>query len=186
MAGKDNVGAFPKKRMTAALTGLIFTALGFIAEKLFKSILDTTMSIVAGISVVLVILSFLAFFGAWEKRETIHERRMANMNFQIKELHRDFNLKCQTCEFSHQSLLVGMSANHVNSMQEQRVYYEEYIKAVLWTLDITILKLEQSESSVLPIVNALIEKPQPIIQDNKELEKWIIFLNSIQAKKKQA
>lgn len=168
--------------MTAALAGLIFTALGFVAEKLFKSILETTLSIVAGVSIVLVVLSLLAFFGAWEKREAIHDKRMLSMKFQIQELNKDFNLKCQSCNFSHQSLLVGISATHVNSMQEQRVFYEEYIKAVLWTLDITILKLEQSESSILPIVNALIQKPQPIIEYNQELEKWTTFLNSIQAK----
>ena len=69
MAGKDSVSSFPKKRLGAAVTGLIFTALGFIAEKLFRSLLETTLSIVAGVSIVLMILGLFGFFGVGEKRD---------------------------------------------------------------------------------------------------------------------
>jgi len=42
MAREDSIRdtPFPKKRLTAALTGLTFTALGVIIEKVFKSTLE--------------------------------------------------------------------------------------------------------------------------------------------------
>lgn len=172
---------FPKKRLTAALTGLTFTALGFMAEKLFRTVLDTALSVMAGMSIVLLILGLFAFFGAWEKREDSHNREREALKIQMKEIHEAYVIQCTSCTFSHQSLLVGLSTNHVNQMQQQRDYYEEYMAAVLYVLDTTILRLDKSESTVLPIVNGLLLSPlfRKEIENNKELKKWKTFLNTI-------
>ena len=167
--------------MAAALTGLTFTVLGFIAEKLFKTVLDTALSVLAGISILLFVLGILAFFGAWEKREDQHDIEIDAMKIQLKEIHDANLIQCQSCNFSHQSLLVGLSTKHHNQMQEQREYYEIYMATILYVLDTTILRLHRSEASVLPIVEGLLQSPlfKQEFKNNKELKKWTNFLASI-------
>lgn len=171
--------------MAAALGGLTFTVLGFIAEKLFKTVLDTALSVLAGISIVLFVLGILAFFGAWEKREDQHDAELDTMKIQLEEIHDAHLIQCQSCNFSHQSLLVGLSTTHHNRMQEQREYYEEYMAAILYVLDATILRLDRSEASILPIVEGLLQSPlfKKELKNNQELKKWKDFLTSIQSPK---
>ena len=90
-------------------------------------------------------------------------------------------IQCTSCNFSHQSLLVGLSANYVQQMQEQRDYYENYMAAVLYIFDTTILRLDKAEASVLPIVEGLLRSPlfRKEVDNNKELKKWTTFLSSI-------
>ena len=188
MAREDSVrDTFPKKRLAAALTGLTITALGVIAEKLFRSMLETAISAIAGISLILLVFTFFAFFGAWEKREDLYEKRMNEMKLQMEEINNKVILNSQSSSFSHQSLLVGLSANHVNELQEQRQYYEDYIAAVLYVLDTALIRVARAETSIIPIVEGLMRSPEDVFEiivrdrekNNKELRKWKTFLNSI-------
>jgi hypothetical protein len=182
MARENPVGGsnFPKKRMTAALSGLIFTALGFMMEKLFKSVLETALGVAAGLSIILLVLGLFAFFGAWEKREDYHEKNMGALKFQMEEINHKQEINCQSCNFSHQSLLVGLSATHINEIQEQREFYEDYIAAVLYTLDTTVVRAMTAEASILPIVEGLMNSPLfKEYKNNHELMKWRNFLTLI-------
>lgn len=171
---------FPKKRLTAAFTGLCFTALGFAAEKVFRSVLDTALSIVAGASIMLLVMGVFAFIGAWERRDNIHEKQIFALKMNIREMREDEEKRCVSCSFNHQSLLVGLSTNHVNELQKQREFYEDYIAAVLYVLDTTIVRAVKAESSVLPIVQGLLNSPlYHREKNNKELKKWKTLLNSI-------
>jgi len=186
MAREDSVKRkehyFPKKRLTAATAGLLFTVLSVVVEKVFKSILDTALSVVAGASILVFFFTLFAFFGAWEKRENLHDKEMDAVKIQMEEIHNKQVFQCNSCNFSYQSLLVGLSANHVNELQEQRDYYEDYIAAVLYVLDTTLVRTARAESSILPIVEGLMQSPlYKEYKENKELIKWRTFLNSIRA-----
>ena len=183
MAGKDSIrSGFPKRRVSAALTGLTITALGVVAEKLFKSVIETAVGVFAGLSVVLMILALFAFFTAWEKREDSHENKIKMINKRIEKMAEDQDLKCTSCSFSHQSLLVGLSANHATDINELEKNYKDYISTVLFTLQVAMARLDRSEGDIMPIVEGLLKNPlyTEEIKKNKELIKWKNFLNSIQ------
>lgn len=185
MAREDPVkeveeGYWPKKRLTAAATGLVLTALGFMIEKIFRSVLETALSIVAGASIILLLTGLFGFFSAWEHRENIHKQDLNRMEAKMDRYSSEREVECASCSFNWQSLMVGISANHVNELQEQRDFYEDYIAAVVWTLDNTILRAVKAESSILPIVDGLMKSPLYKQQlNNKELLKWKNFLNMI-------
>lgn len=179
------LGFLPKRRAIAASISLGITIMSAVMDSMLKNVLIAFTGIFAILTVILVVLGLVAFMSALEHREGRHSIREKLLRDEIATQISSFEVQCERCNFNYQSLLVGLSEKHVNELQDQRVFYEDYTAAVLYTFNAVLARMLKSESSVIPIIDAIKEDPlrkKVLIEEPQELLKWKIFLKEIQEK----
>lgn len=190
MADKNSVDrGLPKKKLATGFIGLALAIARFSIEGMIRSAIDAVIGGIAIISLIFLAVAIIGFITAYDYQRDQSRREMQSLRTQIKINGMEFMNKCEKCSFSHQSLMVGMSAKHFNSITEQRQFYENYITAVLYQFNELLMRLARSEATMVPLIDALLESPMYKVEQSEDLEVWKNFLtnlaNGIEASRSQ-
>jgi len=169
----------PKRKLAAGFIGLILAMARLTAESMLRSVVDVVAGVLAAGSMILLAIAIVGFITAYEYQTEENKKETERLKTELKNKIAEYEKRCETCSFSHQSMLVGLSASHYNELQEQRDFYEDYITAVLYTFNEVLMRLAKSEATMMPLIEALLESPMYKIEKSEELEKWKNFLTAL-------